>query len=101
MIYIKKPVKIEAIELQKEYKSIKQCLEFMGQEVVTHGTCGLIFDDYCKSLEGGLIIKTLEGEHLASWGDMIIKGVHGEFYPCKPDIFKKTYYTEQEYAELK
>ena len=40
---------------------------------------------------GGLIIKTLEGEHLASPGDWIIKGVEGEYYPCKPDIFKSTY----------
>lgn len=38
-----------------------------------------------------LIIKTLEGEHIASRGDMIIKGVKGEFYPCKPDIFEATY----------
>lgn len=40
---------------------------------------------------GGLIIKTLEGEHIASIGDVIIKGVKGEFYPCKPDIFALTY----------
>ena len=38
-----------------------------------------------------LIIKTLEGQHMASVGDRIIQGVHGEFYPCKPDIFAKTY----------
>ena len=38
-----------------------------------------------------LIIYTLEGEHQAEVGDYIIKGVHGEFYPCKPDIFKETY----------
>jgi hypothetical protein len=42
-------------------------------------------------VRGGLVIKTLEGEHLASIGDYIIKGVNGEFYPCKPDIFHKTY----------
>ena len=36
-------------------------------------------------------IKTLEGDHIVSIGDYIIKGVNGEFYPCKPDIFKKTY----------
>ena len=40
-------------------------------------------------VKGGLIIRTLEGEHIAEIGDYIIKGVHGEFYPCKPDIFKK------------
>lgn len=39
----------------------------------------------------GLIIPTLEGDHLASFGDWIIRGVQGEFYPCKPDIFDLTY----------
>lgn len=38
-----------------------------------------------------LIIPTLEGDHEARIGDMIIKGVAGEFYPCKPDIFAATY----------
>ena len=37
------------------------------------------------------MIETLEGEHIASIGDCIIKGIKGEFYPCKPDIFEKTY----------
>lgn len=38
-----------------------------------------------------LTIRTLEGEHRASLGDMIIRGVKGELYPCKPDIFAATY----------
>ena len=38
-----------------------------------------------------LIIHTLEGDHKAKVGDWVIKGVKGEFYPCKPDIFAKTY----------
>lgn len=41
--------------------------------------------------EGEMYIKTLEGEHHASVGDYIIRGVNGELYPCKPDIFEKTY----------
>ena len=41
--------------------------------------------------KNGVIIPTLEGQHIASWGDFIIKGVKGEFYPCKPDIFEMTY----------
>jgi len=40
-------------------------------------------------------------KHIATDGDYIIKGVNGKFYPCKPDIFKKTYYTELQYAEAK
>ena len=39
----------------------------------------------------GIIITTLEGTMLANFGDFIIKGVNGEFYPCKPDIFEKTF----------
>jgi len=38
-----------------------------------------------------LEVSTLEGTMTASYGDWIIKGVNGEFYPCKPDIFEKTY----------
>jgi len=37
------------------------------------------------------LIKTLEGSMIVSWGDFVIKGVKGEFYPCKPDIFEETY----------
>ena len=39
----------------------------------------------------GYVIHTLEGDMLVGDGDWIIKGVQGEFYPCKPDIFEKTY----------
>lgn len=39
----------------------------------------------------GVIIKTLEGNMDGRAGDYIIRGVHGEFYPCKPEIFAKTY----------
>ena len=43
--------------------------------------------------KGPVVIKipTLEGEMVANIGDFIIKGINGEFYPCKPDIFSKTY----------
>ena len=43
------------------------------------------------NLVSTLCIYTLEGSHQANIGDYIIKGVNGEFYPCKPDIFEKTY----------
>lgn len=39
----------------------------------------------------GCTIETLEGNMLAEWGDWIIRGAKGEFYPCKPDIFDATY----------
>ncbi|MFR8990648.1 MAG: hypothetical protein ACLVH9_05715 [Fusobacterium sp.] len=49
----------------------------------------VVVEAYKTSKE--LIIKTLEGDMKASVGDWIITGVNGEQYPCKPDIFKKTY----------
>lgn len=50
-----------------------------------------------------MYIETLEGTHKANVGDFIITGVHGEQYPCKPDIFKKTYeqVSEKDYLALK
>jgi hypothetical protein len=90
----KKPVEIEAIRLESNASSIKKVLEFMGQEVNTKTEVASDkFYDYCTNSYkyGGIDIKTLEGKHKASFADMIIKGVNGEFYPCKPDIFEKTY----------
>lgn len=46
---------------------------------------------YPSCFKENMTIKTLEGDMVASIGDYIIKGVKGEFYPCKPDIFKQTY----------
>ena len=65
------------------------------------GSLSLSGDDYVDAAIDGVInIDTFEGTMAARIGDYIIKGVKGEHYPCKPDIFKQTYYTEQEYAEL-
>ena len=86
----KKPVIIEALEW--DGSSHRPMFDFLGGEqsssIGTHGKNFYI--DYAK-VTGGLIIKTLEGEHLANIGDWIIKGVEGEYYPCKPSVFKKTY----------
>ena len=76
--YIKKPVVIEAKELEYNTKS---------QEEIIEWSKGLIK----KGLDGGLRIPTLEGVMVANTGDFIIKGIEGEFYPCKPNIFHKTY----------
>ena len=74
--YRKKPVVIEAVQYRYAENST-ECEEF----------CPLI--KYSET--GGMIIPTLEGDHLVSPSDYIIKGVQGEFYPCKPDIFAETY----------
>ena len=83
----KKPVEIECV--QWTGNNDKEILDFCGREYA-------YFTRYVNgNLDGeeiwNLYIKTLEGEHKALIGDYIIKGVHGEFYPCKEDIFHETY----------
>lgn len=71
----KKPVVIEAIRfIGSNYEEVR---EFIGQNTL------------CSDLS--IVISTLEGDMVAQKGDYIIKGVQGEFYPCKPDIFNATY----------
>ena len=76
MKYRKKPVIIEAV--QYTITSIDECEKFVG------GNMG-------KNSKGETVIATLEGAMTVSLYDWIIKGVKGEFYPCKPDIFQATY----------
>ena len=78
--YRKKPVVIEAVQFTEETK------DMVFNDVSPH--CFASAD-----AEGNptLVIGTLEGEMIASLGDWIIKGVKGEFYPCKPDVFEMTY----------
>ena len=89
----KKPVIIECIEWIGTIQSTREVLEFMGQKVVTNcnKSSDAFLDYHEKCLNFGLTIKTLEGDMKASVNDFIIKGVSGEFYPCKPDIFYNTY----------
>ncbi len=86
--YRKKPVVIDALEWTG--KNLKEVIEFTGwHESAKSRWSWIEYENIVKTK--GLKIFTLEGSHMATIGDMIIKGVHGEFYPCKPDIFKKTY----------
>jgi len=87
MKYRKKPVVIEAIEWKGD--NLREIIDFAG----LHSSAEKwTWNEYKEVVATeGLKIFTLEGSHMASIGDMIIKGVQGEFYPCKPDIFAKTY----------
>ena len=98
--YSKKPVAIEA-------------MQFAGTPAKAHATYQWVESNTLGSFEplsriegrepcpasgvtidprdGRMIIATLEGGHWVDPGDYIIRGVQGEFYPCKPDIFEKTY----------
>jgi hypothetical protein len=88
--YRKKPVVIEAVQWTGEsHRDMYNFLEDKPNDFM-HAEGKNFYIDHGK-VAGGLVIKTLEGEHIASIGDYIIKGVKGEFYPCKPDIFEQTY----------
>ena len=90
MKFRKKPVVIEAVKWTgKNHRAMYNFLE--GTDDVVEKPTGENFDINFSLVVGGLVIKTLEGQHIASIGDWIIKGVKGEFYPCKPDIFESTY----------
>lgn len=82
MKYRKKPVVIEAIQFKDDVDTIQRISEFLDS-----GICV----DYSEPQKPVVKIATLEGVMAANVGDYIIKGVNGEFYPCKPDIFEKTY----------
>lgn len=87
MKYRKKPVVIEAV--QWNGLNLKQIKEFCPVAIVE------IHDAAWKAEAihpcTKITIPTLEGDHLVSLGDFVIKGIKGEFYPCKPDIFELTY----------
>ena len=78
--YRKVPGEIEAIQFNGTNRD--ECLKFLGLDIVK---TSIVWDD--KAIK----IITLEGTMTAQSGDYIIKGVQGEFYPCKPDIFEMTY----------
>ena len=87
MKFRKKPVVIEAI--QWNGKNFDEIANFTNDN---HGHKKAYEDAEEGSIKTGkYYIQTLEGLMEASKNDWIIKGVNGEFYPCKPDIFKKTY----------
>lgn len=88
-MFRKKPVVIEARQSTGSPESNRDIIDwtrdsktpaFMDKRVISKNT-----------EQEQLSINTLEGTHWVSPGDWVIKGVKGEFYPCKPDIFEKTY----------
>ena len=80
MKYRKKPVVIEAMEWTGH--NLGAIMAFCNGDATY---------EQMSSGNAAVVIKTLEGQHVASVGDWIIKGVKGEFYPCKPEIFAMTY----------
>ena len=88
--YIKKPVEIQAVKFEYTYNCIAFLRNWLGNEYKTHGK------DRHFNATGWMEIGTLEDgdnqvKHIAQEGDYIIKGIKGEFYACKPDIFELSY----------
>lgn len=89
MKYRKKPVVVDAFQFNENFMRIGANCEGVPDWGINAYDDGIIYfdkDDNCQ-------IQTLEGNHHVSVGDYIIRGVAGELYPCKPDIFSKTYET--------
>ena len=90
--YRKKPITVEAIQFVYSTEGIHNLHEFCGDAVLL-----TVEKARHPNAKGEAHIRTLEDgkdaqvQHIATEGDWIIKGVQGEFYPCKPDIFKQTY----------
>lgn len=96
---MKKPVVIDAIQWTKEndvelehWLSKEKSVEL---EIDDHLYVAGVGTPYVSKIQ----IKTLEGTMEASYGDYIIKGINGEIYPCKPDIFEKTYEQPKKYLK--
>lgn len=89
MKFRKKPVVIEAFQYDGDMVDRKGVPYAPDWAIVALRECVMYYK------EGELYIKTLEGDHHVSEGDYIIQGIHGELYPCKPDIFEKTYETAE------
>ena len=84
MKYRKKPIVIEAIQWTGDnFDELKEFTETDNQQTV----CRIVKSTFDRDL----FVDTLEGSLMASLNDWVIKGIKGEFYPCKPDIFEATY----------
>lgn len=96
--YVKKPVVVEAFQLVgTPMHAVYQWVESHVGSYDTNDESGEVPAEGVSidAATGFMVIATLEGEMQAKPGDWIIRGVQGEFYPCKPDIFEATYEPEQ------
>ena len=82
--YETKPVIKKAMKFEGDGDSLHRAKEWLGESFIRADENKMTGMWSCK-------IGTLEGPHICSPGDYIIKGLNGEFYPCKPDVFEKTY----------
>lgn len=88
--YRKKPVIVEAVKWTG--LNLEEIKNFVDESLL-YNICDGAWEVGEAPVVVDMQIRTLEGNMSVSVGDYIIKGVQGEFYPCKPDIFKETYET--------
>lgn len=86
--FSKKPVVIDAVQFDGTWPSVNDWLTALGYDEEGDGTDG---GPACHMDGNRLVIQTLEGDMTARPGDWIIRGVQGEFYPCREDVFRQTY----------
>lgn len=93
MKYRKKPIIIEAFQYDGDLINSKgeYYVPNWAKDAYEDGKLYYDFANLNEVISYELFIKTLEGDMMVSVGDYIIQGVNGELYPCKPDIFEKTY----------
>lgn len=96
-IYIKKPVAIEAVQWDGSAEKASDIIDWI---LSSGGTAVYGCDSPLCTLTDlhSISISTLEGRMEARAGDYIIKGIKGEFYPCKPDIFVDSYQSPIDYG---
>jgi len=95
-LFRKKPVIIEAVQFESLslLEGDVYNIQFDTTESLPKWLRDALLDDkLCPNFKDGksLVVTTLEGDHIASPGDWIIRGVKNEIYPCKPEIFAMTY----------
>ena len=96
LIARKKPIEIECIKFTGN--NISELKNFVGDALVMSF---LQMDPWSEHSDPDFSIRTLEGDMKISKGDFVIQGVSGEFYPCKPEIFEKTYEVVDKIGEAK
>ena len=88
----KKPVVIEAFQMTRERRhDNSEWPNWLHEAWNREPGEGALFVDADDENRERLVIGTLEGVHRVEWNDWIIRGIKGELYPCKPDIFEATY----------
>lgn len=97
--YRKRPIEIEAMQFDGDTADTMAVYHWIEANTLGSYDTNAISEDYpvpasgvsIRAEDGAMVIATLEGEMTVSMGDFVIRGVQGEFYPCKPDIFLTTY----------